>query len=347
MAGKFQYGGQAVIEGVMMRGRKTMAVAVRRPDNSISVHSEPVKSLAQQHRIWCLPFLRGMVALIDSFSIGMKALMFSADEAIDAEEEEKGKGIEISNEKDNEKDNKIGSEKSNEMGHQIDVAATADSETVNDAEVKEKKGLSTWETILTVGMAMVLVIVLFVLLPLGAGELLKRIGLPPFVIGFGEALVRALLLLGYIRLVTLIPDIQRVFAYHGAEHKVIHTYEAGEELTVDNARTKTTLHPRCGTSFLFYVVLVSAVVFTLIASNVWYVKILLRIALLPVVTGISYEIIKLAGKSNAFFLIRWLGMPGLWLQKMTTREPDDSMVEVAIAALNSVLADDQAQVSQA
>ena len=310
MAGKFQYGGQAVLEGVMMRGRKTMAVAVRCPDKSISVHSEPVNSLAQKHRLWRLPFLRGMVALIDSFSIGMKALMFSANEAIDAEEEEKGRKNVVSN-----------------------------SET--------KKGLSTWETVLTVGFAMILVIVLFVLLPLGAGELMKKLNLSSFAIGFGEALVRALLLLGYIRLVTLIPDIQRVFAYHGAEHKVIHTFEAGEELTVENARTKTTMHPRCGTSFLFYVVLVSAVVFTLIASNVWYVKILLRIALLPVVTGISYEIIKLAGKSNAFFLIRWLGMPGLWLQKMTTREPDDSMVEVAIAALNSVLADDQAQVSQA
>lgn len=315
MAGKFQYGGQAVIEGVMMRGRKTMAVAVRCPDKSISVHSEPVNSLAQKHHVWRLPFLRGMVALIDSFSIGMKALMFSANEAIDAEEEEKGR-----------------------------KNAVSVPETKNNQEAKDKKGLSTWETVLTVGFAMILVIVLFVLLPLGAGELMKKLNFSPFAIGFGEALVRALLLLGYIRLVTLIPDIQRVFAYHGAEHKVIHTFEAGEELTVENARTKTTLHPRCGTSFLFFVVLVSAVVFTLIASNVWYVKILLRLALLPVVTGISYEIIKLAGKKDAFCVIRWLGLPGMWLQKMTTREPDDSMLEVAISALNSAVAADTPQV---
>lgn len=312
MAGKFQYGGQAVIEGVMMRGRKTMAVAVRCPDKSITVHSEPVNSLTQTHRLWRLPFLRGMVALIDSFSIGMKALMFSANEAIDAEEEERGR-------------------------------KSAASEAKGNQEAKDKKGLSTFETVLTIGFAMILVIVLFVLLPLGAGELMKKIGLSPFAIGFGEALVRALLLLGYIRLVTLIPDIQRVFAYHGAEHKVIHTFEAGEELTVENARTKTSMHPRCGTSFLFFVVLVSAVVFTLIASNVWYVKILLRLALLPVVTGISYEIIKLAGKKDAFFLIRWLGLPGLWLQKMTTREPDDSMLEVAIEALNLAVAADNPQ----
>ena len=319
-AGKFQYGGQAVLEGVMMRGRKTMAVAVRCPDKSISVHSEPVNSLAQKHRLWRLPFLRGMVALIDSFSIGMKALMFSANEAIDAEEEEKGRK---------------------------NAASASETDVNQEAKDKEgsqdKKGLSTWETVLTVGFAMILVIVLFVLLPLGAGELMKKLNFSPFAIGFGEALVRALLLLGYIRLVTLIPDIQRVFAYHGAEHKVIHTFEAGEELTVENARTKTTMHPRCGTSFLFFVVLVSAVVFTLIASNVWYAKILLRLALLPVVTGISYEIIKLAGKKDAFFLIRWLGVPGMWLQKMTTREPDDDMLEVAIAALNSAVAADTPQ----
>lgn len=302
----------------MMRGRKTMAVAVRCPDKSITVHSEPVNSLIQNHRFWRLPCLRGMVALIDSFSIGMKALMFSANEAIDAEEEEKGRknAINVAN------------------------ATSAISETKGNQEAKGKQGLSIFETVLTIGFAVILVIVLFILLPLGAGELIKKIGLSSFAIGFGEALVRALLLFGYIRLVTLMPDIQRVFAYHGAEHKVIHTFEAGEELTVENARPKTTLHPRCGTSFLFFVVLVSAVVFTFIASNVWYVKILLRLALLPVVTGISYEIIKLAGKKDAFFLIRWLSLPGLWLQKMTTREPDDSMLEVAIEALNSAVVAD-------
>lgn len=291
MAGRFQYGGQAVIEGVMMRGKTGMSVAVRRPDTGISVHSEPITSAARNHRVWRWPFFRGMLALYESFTIGLKALMYSANEAVEGEGEEK---------------------------------------------------LTVWETILMVGIAVVMVVGLFILLPLGAAALLKRAGFSPLLVNLAEAIIRALVLVGYIRVVTLLKDIRRVFSYHGAEHKVIHTYEAGEELNVENARKKSTLHPRCGTSFLFFVVLVSAVMFSLLTTQVWYWKVISRVALLPVIAGISFEIVKLAGKQEAFFLIRWLGMPGLWLQKMTTREPDDSMLEVAIAALQGVLKDDVA-----
>lgn len=289
MAGRFQYGGQAVIEGVMMRGKTGMSVAVRRPNQEISIYSEPIVSAARSHRIWRLPFLRGMLALYESFTIGLKALMYSANQAVEGEGEEK---------------------------------------------------LTVWETILMVGMALVMVVGLFIMLPLAVASLLRRGGWPPFAVNLAEAVIRALVLVGYIRIVTLLKDIRRVFSYHGAEHKVIHTYEAGEELTVENARGKSTLHPRCGTSFLFFVVLVSAVLFSIVRVDVWYLKVAWRIALLPFIAGISFEIIKLAGKKDAFFLIRWLGAPGMWLQKMTTREPDDSMLEVAIAALQGVLNDD-------
>lgn len=273
----------------MMRGKTGMAVAVRRPNNEITVHAEPIGSPAHKHRTWRLPFFRGMLALYESFALGMKALMYSANEAVEGEGEEK---------------------------------------------------LSPWETTLTVGVAVLLVVVLFILLPLGAAAFLKHLGFSNFAVNLCEALIRALVLVAYIWVVTMVPDIQRVFAYHGAEHKVIHTFEAGEELTVDNARKKTTLHPRCGTSFLFFVVLVSAVLFSLLTTKIWYMKILSRLILLPFVAGISYEIIKLAGRKQSFFLIRWLSAPGLWLQKMTTRQPDDSMLEVAIAALNGVLKSD-------
>jgi uncharacterized protein YqhQ len=152
-----------------------------------------------------------------------------------------------------------------------------------------------------------------------------------------EGIIRALVLVIYIGCISFVKDIQRVFAYHGAEHKTILTYEAKEELTVENARTKTTLHPRCGTSFLLFVVVVSAIIFSFLGEPNLIMRFVSRIALLPVVAGISYELIKFTAVHQDFFLWRWLMAPGLWLQKMTTRQPDDSMLEVAIESLKRVL----------
>jgi len=290
MKGDFQYGGQAVIEGVMMRGREYLAVAVRKGPLDVVVHKEPVGTLTKKYPLLKIPFVRGVVALCESFGIGLKALLFSANQFIEEEQREK---------------------------------------------------LTATETAFMVGSALLLTVVLFILLPLGARSLFGQLTGSPFLLNLGEGLVRAIILVLYILLVARLKDIRRVFAYHGAEHKVIHAYEAGEELTVLNAQRHSTLHPRCGTSFLLFVVAIGALFFSLLGRQTWLMRIASRILLLPVVAGCSYELIKLAGKKGSFFLIRWLSAPGLWLQKLTTRAPEDDMVAVAIAALQEVLAEDE------
>jgi len=288
MKGDFQYGGQAVIEGVMMRGREILAVAVRKSADEIVVHKEPVGKLAKKYPLLKLPFLRGVVALLESFTIGLKALLFSANQFVAEEDQQQ---------------------------------------------------LTTIETILMIGSALLLTVVLFILLPLGLRSLISTATDSVFLLNVAEGLVRILILVLYILGVSLFKEIKRVFAYHGAEHKVIRAYEAGEELTVANAQKYTTVHPRCGTSFLLFVVFVSALVFSLLGRQTFLMRIISRIVLLPVVAGISYELIKLAGKSR-FFLMRWLSAPGLWLQRLTTKQPEDEMVSVAIVALREVLAED-------
>lgn len=289
MQGKFQYGGQAVIEGVMMRGREYMAIAVRRGPEEIVVHKEPVGSLTKRYKALKAPFIRGVVALCESFGLGLKALLFSANQFVETEEQER---------------------------------------------------LTPLETIAIVGSAVLLTIVLFILLPLGVRSLINRLTEIPFWLNIGEGLVRAVILVLYILLVSLIKDMRRVFAYHGAEHKVIHAFEAGEELTVANAQRHTTLHPRCGTSFLLFVVVISALIFSVLGRQTFLMRVASRILLLPVVAGFSYELIKLAGRKQAFFLVRWLSAPGLLLQRLTTNPPDDGMVAVAIEALQAVLRED-------
>ncbi len=282
----FQYGGQAVIEGVMMRGRDYLAVAVRKSDGEIVVKKDPVGTITKKYSFLKWPFLRGVVSLCESFGIGMKALMFSADQFMEGEEETK---------------------------------------------------LSPWETTLMVVVALALTVVLFIILPL-LGRMLVNKFLPGVIWGnIVESGLRMLILVGYIVSVSVLKDIRRVFAYHGAEHKVINTYEAKEDLTLENVRKHTTFHPRCGTSFLLFVVIVSAIFFSFLKYDTIWMRLLTRILLLPVVAGVSYEIIKFTGKHQDFFLWRWLSLPGFWLQKLTTREPDDQQIEVAINSLVAVL----------
>ncbi len=290
MANNYQYGGQAVIEGVMMRGRSHYAIAVRKDTEEMSVRSEKLGSYTQKHPVLRLPFIRGVVALAESFVLGLKALQYSANQFMDTEGEEE---------------------------------------------------LSFWEMALMILFALGFTILLFIVLPLFIRGLVGRFLPGVFWRNLTEGLIRAVVLVLYITAVSYVPDIKRVFAYHGAEHKVIHTYEAGQELTVENARPKTTLHPRCGTSFLLFVVIVSAIVFSFLGEQTIAMRLLSRILLLPVVAGISYELIKISGKNQSFFLWRALSWPGLMLQRLTTREPDDSQLEVAIMALKQVLALEQ------
>ncbi|MZP30753.1 DUF1385 domain-containing protein [Heliobacterium undosum] len=282
--GKFQYGGQAVIEGVMMRGPDEMAIAVRCPNDEIVIEKQPVASW-MNGVLMKTPVLRGTGALLDALILGIKALSFSAGKATEEEEEE----------------------------------------------------LTPWEITVTIAVAMVLGAGLFIFLPTAAAHLTRQMVPNLFLQNVIEGFVRIAIFFGYIAAISRMPDIQRVFQYHGAEHKVIHAYEAGEELTVAKAQRQTTLHPRCGTSFLLFVMVIKIFAFSLLPDATLFWKVIYRLGLVPFVAGISYEIIKLSGRYPRFWLMRLFIQPGLWLQRMTTREPDDKQVEVAIRALQAVL----------
>lgn len=204
-------------------------------------------------------------------------------------------------------------------------------------EAEGEGEITTREMVVAITLALGMTVFLFIALPLFIRQVIGRYLPGVFWRNLSEGAVRALILMGYIFAVSMVKDIKRVFAYHGAEHKVIHTYEAGEELTVENARNKSPLHPRCGTSFLLFVVLISAILFSLLGEQTLLMRFLSRLLLLPLIAGISYEVIKLSGKNQSFFLWQWLSWPGLLLQRLTTRPPDDGQLQVAIMALQEVL----------
>ena len=305
---KTSIGGQAVIEGVMMKGPKEMAIAVRKPDNEIIIEKKPVSEKMQKSKILKLPIIRGCVGFFDSMVTGVKALMFSA-QFFDLEGEE-------------------------------------EPESKFDQWLEKKFGDKIKDIVIYVSvvLSLILSIGLFFMLPNFITELIAKLtgisvdGTPRTLIEGG---VRMLIFLGYILLVSQMKDIKRVFMYHGAEHKTIATYEHGLELTVENARKGCRLHPRCGTSFLIFVMIISVIVFMIIPAGLaWWQRALFKILLLPVVAGLSYEVIKFAGRHENRFT-KLISMPGMWLQYITTREPDDSQLEVAIESLKAVLTDNK------
>ncbi|RQW87428.1 MAG: DUF1385 domain-containing protein [Geobacter sp.] len=287
--GKINIGGQAVIEGVLMRAPRSMAIAVRRPDGEIIVKRDTVIPLSERFPLVKLPLVRGAVALFTSLVIGMKALSFSANEAI--------------------------------------------------SEGEEKAEMSPFAMGGTIAVALLFGILLFFILPLFLTKLLvPYIGGSNIVFNLVDGFIRVVVFLLYVYSISRMSDIQRVFQYHGAEHKSIFAFEAGIALTVENVKRFSRLHPRCGTSFLLIVMLVSIVVFSLI-PKLWpfYLKAGSRIVLLPVIAGLSYELLKLSAKHEKSRLVRMLIAPGLALQRLTTREPDDSQLEVAIRSLEEAL----------
>lgn len=301
---KTSIGGQAVIEGVMMRGPEKIAVSVRKADGEIVSEVNDIGKI-RRNKILKLPIIRGCVNFFDSMITGVKALMFSAkffdvDEDGTPVEEEPSK-LEIWLE------NKLGSEK------------------MMNAVIYFSVIISLF---LSVG--------LFILLPGVLGEAVRRLVKNNFLVTFLEGVIRIGIFICYLAAVSQTKDIKRVFMYHGAEHKSINCYEHGEELTVENVRRHTRLHPRCGTSFLLIVMVVSMLVFFFIPRVYFAYRLLLRLALLPVVAGISYEIIKYAGRHENT-LTKIVSAPGMWFQHITTNEPDDSQIEVAIASLKAVL----------
>ncbi|MHC1696531.1 MAG: DUF1385 domain-containing protein [Geobacteraceae bacterium] len=286
---KVNIGGQAVIEGVLMRAPRSMAIAVRRPDGEIVVKRDTVIPLSERFPLVKLPVVRGAVALFTSLVIGMKALSFSANEAI--------------------------------------------------SEGEEKEEMSSLAMGGTIAVALLFGILLFFILPLFLTKLLvPYIGESNIVFNLVDGFIRVLVFLIYVYSISRMNDIQRVFQYHGAEHKSIFAFEAEISLTVENVKKFSRLHPRCGTSFLLIVMLVSIVVFSLI-PKVWpfYLKAGSRVVLLPVIAGFSYELLKWSAKYEKSRLVRMLIAPGLALQRLTTREPDDSQLEVAIRSLEEAL----------
>ena len=275
-------GGQAVIEGVMMRGPGVTATAVREPAGTIVVQKEPTKSIADTYPILKKPFLRGCVALYESLVIGMKALSFSAKAAGDEEEE-----------------------------------------------------MSNSEIAITMVISTIFAIAVFLALPTFIVKFIPGVQDNHVVLNLIEGVIRLVLFLLYIWGIGLTKDIQRVFQYHGAEHKTIHTYELDLPLTVENVRKQSRLHARCGTNFLLFVMVVSIFVFAFLGWPNLLERILSRVLLMPVVAGIAYEVIHLAGRSEHSF-VKALIKPGLVLQYMTTREPEDDQIEVAIRALEEV-----------
>lgn len=297
---KHYYGGQAVIEGVMMRGRTTMAVAVRNlKSNAIVVHEEPLTAGIYTKRWGQWPFVRGLGMLWDALGLGMRALMWSADVALQEDEEE-----------------------------EVEFAGSVD-----------------WTTVAT---SLAFAVGLFFLLPTFASRWIASFAAGnPIVDAVAEGVLRLLLFLAYLWAISFIPDIRRVFGYHGAEHKTINAYEAGDPLTVEAVQKHSVQHTRCGTSFLLYVLVISIILFAPLTFGgvepTWLALVLrfiTRLLLVPVVAGIAYEIIRFSTAHKDNPLMRLLIEPGLLLQKMTTREPDDSMVECAITALQPVLAAD-------
>ena len=299
-------GGQAVIEGVMMRGPKETATAVRKSDGSIVIDKHPVSGFVTKYKLNKIPIVRGIFSFVDSLVTGMKCLMFSADQ-MDLEEDD-----------DSYKPSKFETWLEDKFGDKI-------------------KDIAIYFAVV---VAICFSIGLFMFLPNALASVVSIFVDNAILLNLCEGVIRMSIFLGYLLLVSRMKDIQRVFEYHGAEHKTIATYESGAELTVENARKHSRLHPRCGTSFLLIVMVVSIIIFSFLRWGAMWQNMLCRLALLPVVAGISYEIIKFAGKSKNK-CVAFLTKPGLWLQKITTREPDDSQLEVAIASLKAVLTDNK------
>ena len=296
MAKSFHYGGQAVIEGVMIRGKEGVAISVRQPNGELSIERQPLASI-YKGRLREMPLIRGIIALVETLVLGTQSLLHSAQVAA-----------------------------AEEVGEKIPTAVL-------------------WGTVavsLAVGVA------LFFMVPLFATRYL----IDPYInsallSNIFEGLIRIGIFIAYLKLISLIPDIKRVFAYHGAEHKVVNAYEAGVPLEVESVKKYSTAHARCGTAFLFIVLIVAIFVFALVPQPTLWIRILSRIALIPVIAVISYEIMKFGASHIDNPIVRILLAPGLLLQAITTREPDDGQIEAAISALSEVIKIDQSADSSA
>jgi len=288
VAKRVYYGGQAVVEGVMMRGQKAMVTAVRRPDGELAIDTQPLPAI-YSGRMRQTPFIRGIIVLIEAMVLGIKALLYSANISL----EEEGETI------------------------------------------------SGWLVWVMVAVSLGLAVVLFFIAPLFLTRLLNIES--SLLFNLIDGLIRVAIFIAYLKVMTLVPDIKRVFAYHGAEHKAVSAYEAGVPLEVEAIRKYSTAHVRCGTSFLFAVLIISIFVFALVGLPSLWLMVLSRIVLIPVIAALSYEVIYFGARHINNGLVRAILAPGLWLQTLTTREPDDSQLEVALSALKKTIEVDQSE----
>ena len=288
-------GGQAVMEGVMMKNKERYAVAVRKPDQEIEVMTKEYKGIVPGEVWQKIPLVRGVLNFIDSLVLGMSTLMYSASFFEDEEESKEKK--QVTTEKKKAKDNAM-------MGG-------------------------------TVALSVVLAVAIFMILPYYLSVLCSRFIENDMVVAVIEGILRLAIFIGYILLISRMKEIQRVFMYHGAEHKCINCIEHGLELNVENVRKSSKEHKRCGTSFLMFVVIISVILFLFIRVDSHVLRLVLRLALVPVIAGVSYELLRAAGRSDNP-LINLISKPGLWMQGLTTKEPDDDMIEVGIASVEAV-----------
>ena len=306
---EINYGGQAVIEGVMMRGSKALAVAVRNPQGEIVIHTEPLNARIYGGSLAKIPFLRGLTLLWDALGLGIKSLMFSADVALEEE------------------------------GHAGDEEGE---DTVNEEPQRVFEGPLQWGTVL---FSLSFAVILFFLIPAFVGDVVARwldAGSPVVVSNAVEGVVRLIILVGYIWAIGQMEDIKRLFGYHGAEHKTINAYEAGAELTPASVDRFSLQHPRCGTAFLLTVVIISILVYTLLPPLTLPQRLLSRVILLPLIAGIAYEFIRFTARHQDNQFIRLITRPNLALQRLTTRPPDQEMLAVAIAAFQEMRAYERA-----
>ena len=299
-------GGQAVIEGVMMRGKNRYAMAVRKPDNSIEMVEDMLSPITDRVPFLKVPILRGIAALGGSMVLGFKIITKSAEIAFEGEDE-MNQDAQLS---------KFEQFLTNIFGEKL-----------NDVLVY-----------MSVAVAMALSVGLFFMLPVWLGGFSTMIiGEHTWALGIIEGFIRISLLIGYMVLISKMKDVQRTFAYHGAEHKTLNCFESGLPLTVENVMQSTRLHRRCGTSFLVFVMVISFAIFTFVRTDIFWLRIVSRVVLVMPIAGLSYEVIRWAGKSESGF-VKIVSAPGMLLQKITTQEPDEAQVEIAIAAMNKVLA---------
>ena len=298
-------GGQAVMEGVMMKNQDKYAVAVRKPDHEIVVEVSEYTGIIKNKKIRNMPILRGVFSFIESLVLGMKTLTFSA--SFFEEEEESGK-----------KEN-------------------TENLTEEEKAKLEKKAKKQEDAMMggTVIFSIVLAVGIFMILPYYISQIFQRFITSQMLLALIEGVIRLTIFIGYVVLISLMKDIRRVYMYHGAEHKCINCIEHGMDLTVENVRKSSKQHKRCGTSFMLIVMLISILFFMFIQVDSRILRLLLRVILIPVIAGVSYEFIRIAGRSDNA-VINLLSKPGMWLQNLTTREPDDEMIEVGIASVEAV-----------